>query len=566
MSSSNVQTIKEKLDIVDVIGSYVKLTKAGKHYKGLSPFTNEKTPSFFVSQEKGLYYCFSSGKGGDMFSFVQEMEGVDFQGALKILADKAGVQIVFEPKEKQEERDRLYDLLEQATRFFEENLKKNKEATDYLLKRKLLPQTIAGWRIGYALNEWRALHEAMLSKGFAKVDMEKVGLTKKGDEGNPYDTFRDRIIFPIFDVAGRVVAFSGRILHDAKDAPKYLNSPDTVFFNKSEILYGLNRAKTAIRKHDYGILVEGQMDIILSHQGGFTHTIASSGTALTEGHLNILKKISNRVVMAYDSDEAGRNASLRAADIALSLGMEVKIALCPVGKDPADVLGENPENWKEIIKSSKHLIDFYLDKVIAENEGNVRDLGKSIKERVLPYVRGLASSIEQAHFIKNIGNKTNIQEQALWDALKISKGREMGKGITDTPYKQPPLSPRDELAGIVYWQGGLSEPAVSVDRINTIIEEYLGKGAVKVLLGGIEGMKEIFTIHVTELYGKRSVTEKKVREVAGNYARTLLREEADVMQREIKIAEKEKNETVLKNLLEKQADVNRRIDHLSRGT
>ncbi|MDP2705404.1 MAG: DNA primase [Patescibacteria group bacterium] len=563
MSSSNVSTIKEKLDIVDVIGSYVKLTKAGKHYKGLSPFTNEKTPSFFVSSEKGLYYCFSSGKGGDMFSFIQEVEGVDFQGALKMLADKAGVQLVFEPKEKQEERDRLYDLLEKATQFFEENLKKNKEATDYLLKRKLLSQTIATWRIGYAPNEWRALYEAMISQGFNKVDMEKVGLLKKGEEGNPYDTFRDRIIFPIFDTVGRIIAFSGRILHDTPDAPKYLNSPDTVFFNKSQALYGLHRAKTAIRKHDYAILVEGQMDIVLSHQGGFTHTVASSGTALTEGHLTMLKKISNRVVMAYDSDEAGRNASLRAADIALPLGMEVKVATCPQGKDPADVLGENTEDWKEIIKSSKHLIDFYLDKVISENKGNTRSLGKNIKEKVLPYVRGLSSSIEQAHFVKNISNKTNIREEALWQDLgKTAAGKTTEKNTTSTPY-QPRLSPRDELVGIVYWQSGLPEPAVSADRITAIVEEYLGKEAVDTLLHGTEGMKEIFTIHVTELYGQRPVTEKKVREVAENYARTLLREEANIIQQEIKIAEEDKNETLLGNLLKKQADINQKIDRLS---
>lgn len=566
MSSSNVSTIKEKLDIVDVIGSYVKLTKAGRHFKGLSPFTNEKTPSFFVSPEKGLYYCFSSGKGGDMFSFIQEIEGVDFQGALKMLADKAGIQLVFEPKEKQEERERLYGLLEKATQFFETNLKKNKEATEYLLKRKMLEQTIPSWRIGYALNEWRALYEAMLAQGFSKVEMERVGLLKAGEEGNPYDTFRDRIMFPIFDTVGRVIAFSGRILHDSKDAPKYLNSPDTVFFNKSQVLYGLHRAKTVIRKHDYSILVEGQMDIVLSHQGGFTHTIASSGTALTEGHLTILKKISNRVVMAYDSDEAGSNASLRAADIALLLGMEVKIALCPPGKDPADVLGENPEEWKEVIKSSKHLIDFYLDKVVAENKGNTRSLGKALKEKVLPYVRNLSSSIEQAHFIKNIGNKTGIREEALWQDLgKTPKGKTEGQD-TARPEWEPRLSPRDELAGIFYWQSGLEEPTTSGDRIALIIEEHLGKGAVETLVKETEGMKEIFTIHVTELYGLRPVTEKKVKEVVENYARTVLREEARAIQREIKGAEEEKNETILNSLLKKQAGINQKIDRLGRVT
>ncbi|MEK9201564.1 MAG: DNA primase [Patescibacteria group bacterium] len=564
MPSSNVQRIKDKLDIVDVVGSYVKLRKAGKNYKGLSPFTSEKTPSFFVSPDKGLYYCFSSGKGGDIFSFVQEVEGVDFPGALKILADKAGIELVSESPERKEEREQLYTLLEEATIFFENNLSQNKEALEYLLNRKLKKESMSMWRLGIAPKEWRALHDALLAKGFSRVEIEKVGLIKKGEEGNFYDTFRDRIIFPIFDVAGRVIGFSGRILHPDEKAPKYLNSPDTIFFNKSEVLYGLHRAKSAIRKLDYSILVEGQMDIVMSHQGGFLHTVASSGTALTEAHLNILKKLSNRVIMAYDADTAGLNAALRAADLALLLQMEVKVAVCPAGKDPADVLGEDPEAWKKIIKESKHLIDFYLDKLIREKKDE-RTLARNIRERLLPYVRKISSSVEQAHFIQGIANRANIREDALWQDL-----RNISQTVDNNPTKATitlqtlRLSPRDEIAGIIYWQESLPTPDISIKDIEAFITKYIGEDATALIRKETESMKDIFIIHVSELYQEKTIDVRAVEDMVKNYAQSFLREEMRLIQKKIKDAEREGKETELDELLKKQDEISRQADKLAR--
>jgi DNA primase len=339
--SSSVDQIKSKIDIVSLVGSYIKLDKAGTNFKGKCPFHNEKTPSFFVSPDRGSYYCFGCQAKGDIFTFVQEFEGLDFIGSLKILADKAGVTLEQYDRGEKTEKERLHNVLEQAVFFYEKKLSENKQALDYLFGRGVTEETLKNFRIGFAPLEWRELYEYLKERGVTEKDMFEVGLIKKpGDtarEKSPYDTFRGRIVFPISDSSGRIVGFSGRILVPDEKSPKYLNSPETSLFNKSEILFGLDKAKKDIRLKDYSILVEGQMDIVMLHQAGITNTVASSGTALTENHLVKLRRLSNRIIMAYDGDSAGFSASNRSAQIALSLGMELKIAEMPTGKDPADL-------------------------------------------------------------------------------------------------------------------------------------------------------------------------------------------------------------------------------------
>jgi DNA primase len=311
LSVNQVSEIKYRLNIVDVVSPYLKLTKAGKNYKGLSPFKKEKTPSFFVSPERNTYYCFSTQKGGDAFTFIQEMEGVDFRGALKVLAEKAGIELTPENPETRKKTDRLFAILEDAARFFEATYAKNDEAQKYLAGRGLLPKSAKEWRIGYAPNDWRVLREHLLKAGFTDFELGEVGLTKKSDDGassrEPYDRFRGRIMFPITDTSDRVVAFSGRLFPDdgSGKAPKYLNSPETPLFNKGAILYGYSKAKNAIRRYNFSIMVEGQMDLVMSHQGGFPNTVAVSGTGLTDQHLELLARLSKNVIMAFDADSAG---------------------------------------------------------------------------------------------------------------------------------------------------------------------------------------------------------------------------------------------------------------------
>ena len=321
MARSQVEEIKEKLDILEIVGGYVELHKAGRHYKGRSPFTNEKTPSFFVSPERGMYYCFSSQKGGDMFTFIEEMEGVDFKGALKILADKAGVELVPEDPKKRDARETQYALLEEATRFFFKQREEHADVTTYVKKRGVTGETIHVWRIGYAPDEWRALRKHLLEKKFTDGQMLKAGLIKRADGGKePYDVFRDRVMFPIADASGRIVAFSGRTLKKDDAVPKYVNSPETDLFQKSEILYGYDKAKQGIRHYDFSLIVEGQFDVVLTHQAGYTNAVAVSGTALTTHHIMLLDRLSHRAVLALDADRAGLSAIRRSSELMLAYG------------------------------------------------------------------------------------------------------------------------------------------------------------------------------------------------------------------------------------------------------
>jgi DNA primase len=417
----DASTIKERLDIAEVIGQHVKLEKAGSSLKGRCPFHNEKTASFFVSQARQSYYCFGCGMKGDIFTFVQAIDGLDFKSALKQLAEKAGVELEYTRPEVKTEKDKLYAALEDATLFFESNLEKSSSTKDYLKSRGVNDDSIKNWRLGYAPDEWRLLSEHLMTLGYTKEILLKAGLIKRNEEKldrEPYDIFRGRVIFPLSDPQGRVIAFSGRALGDVE--PKYLNSPDTPLFTKSEVLYGLDKAKEDIRKKNYTILVEGQMDLVLSHQVGVKNTVASSGTAFTNAHLERLKRLSPRIILAFDGDEAGKKAAERSAILALVLGLEVKEALLPEGKDPADLSRENSEEWKNVLRDSKHAIEITLDEIL-KSEKDARKIGKLVEKKILPMVALLESSIEQSHFVSHIGRRTGIKEDVVWNDLKKVK-------------------------------------------------------------------------------------------------------------------------------------------------
>lgn len=421
--SSAAETIKERLGIVEVVSSYTKIDKAGSNYKGRCPFHHEKSPSFFVSPARNSYYCFGCGAKGDIFTFVQEFEKVDFVGALKILAERAGVELQQFKNENKGENDRLRSVLELSTKFFQSNLQKNAKALSYLRDRGLTDKTIDDWRIGYALPDWRTAHDFLLTKGIGQIDMEKVGLIKKSDkEGaradSVYDRFRARIMFPLFDPSSRVIGYSGRIFGvPDTDGPKYLNSPDTVLFNKSETLYGYHKAKDGIREWRYTILVEGQMDLLMCHQSGFTNTVATSGTSLTNQHLEKLQKLSDNLMLVYDADKAGLKATLRAWTSALALGMDVKVASLPNGEDPASLLLKDKEAFKNAIKHAKHIIDYYIDILVKEGlaEGQFK---KSVEKEVLPYVAVVDSAIERSNFISKVSVKTGIYESDLREEVE----------------------------------------------------------------------------------------------------------------------------------------------------
>jgi DNA primase len=473
---SDVDTIKERLDITEIISGYVKVEKTGANFKARCPFHNEKTPSFFVSPVRQSYYCFGCGAKGDIFSFIEEIEGLDFRGALKLLAERAGVELSYHQTESKEEKEQILAVLEESLVFFEKELVKKKEAHKYLTSRGLESETVKSWRLGYAPAEWRSLYTHLLSLGYSQGIILKAGLIKTSDTSankEPYDVFRDRIIFPLADTNGRTIAFSGRALPSSaeiEEGPKYLNSPDTSVFTKSEVLYGLDRAKDHIRKKDYSVLVEGQLDLVLSHQSGVINTVATSGTAFTHAHLERLKRLSSRVILAFDGDLAGEKAAEKSSILAISLDLEVKVAHVPEGLDPAEIAKKDPQKWKDILRQSQPAIEHFFNKLVAK-EPDSRKLGKQIEKKILPMIKLMKSAIEQSHFISLIAKRTGIKEEILWEDLKrverasiVSVSEHLNSSLSASSTKEvSKLSYKEQieerLAEIKLWQKELPKSA-----------------------------------------------------------------------------------------------------------
>ncbi len=554
-----VQKIKERLSIVDVASSYLKLEKAGKNYKARCPFHNEKTPSFFISPERNSYYCFGCNAKGDIFSFVEHFEGTDFIGALKVLAERAG--LPFSLNNSNDETSVLYKIMDEATKFFEDNLSKNKEALDYLIKRGLKKNSISNFRIGYAKEEWGSLNDYLLKKGFKTKDLESVGLIKKSQSGNRYyDRFRGRIMFPISDSSGRVIAFSGRFFKKVNEGSeieeaKYINSPDTPLYNKSNVLYGLDKAKSTIRSRDYTIVVEGQMDLILSHQIGFTNTVAVSGTAFTDStknnedkinNLGLVKRLSSNVIFAYDGDDAGIRAAYRSSMIALSLDMQVKIAFTRDGKDPADTILEGQEKWKNIIKNSTDTIHFIL-KDICEKTDNKEKRRNQIEEKIFPFLVMITSSIKRSNYIKDIYEKTGIQEEAIIRDFRDYEKKQGNKVILENGViqeKDKPNSRQDSLSkrlfAILFWEGESEVDKEVIKKTKNDFIKSIGQEEFEKMQNLYEPFSENLIYEAEKWYeNKDNLLDKDIEEIVLNLEEEILNNQLYLLF--INIKEKEKS-------------------------
>ncbi|MDO8567035.1 MAG: DNA primase [bacterium] len=420
MAKDTVAEIKERLSIQDIIAPYVKLTRAGKSLVGLCPFHKEKTGSFHVSPERGSWHCFGCGLGGDGFSFIEKVEGVDFKGALKILAEKAGVPLDFargKSHEDSSKRDRLRALMSRASEWYAGKLA-GSLAEEYAKKRGLVEKTIVAWRLGYAPNEWRALLEALTAEGFTIPELLSAGLIKEADgkQGTYYDRFRNRLMFPIRDSAARVVAFTGRALAD-DDLAKYLNSPETELYHKSEILFGMDSAKDAIRVRKFTMLVEGQVDVILAHQTEFENAVALSGTALSDTHLSLMKRFSENLMLVLDADTAGLTATARSAQLALRAGLRVKAARLPAGKDPADLIHEDVKEFAKRITMAKPIVEFFLAE-LAERERDAHRLVRSVEAIVLPLIAAMPSPMEREHSVQSTARILGLSGEAVRESLQ----------------------------------------------------------------------------------------------------------------------------------------------------
>jgi len=426
--SSDIEEIKSRLNIVDVVGSYIKLEKAGINYRARCPFHSEKSASFFVSPSRQLWHCFGGcNEGGDVFKFVMKIEGVEFIDALKMLADRAGVQLKKESADYQKmksERQVLIDLCERATKFFTAQLEKSKtglEAQQYLLKRGLKEETIKGWRMGYAPDTWTGLSDYLIGQGFSRDSIVNAGLGIKKDSSKFFDRFRSRIMFPIFDLNSSVIGFTGRVFN-SEDEAKYLNTPNTLLYDKSRALYGMDKAKMEIRQKDFCVLVEGNVDCIMSHQSGVANCIAVSGTALTPIHLGIIKRYTSNLVLAFDMDLAGNKATMKGIDMALKNGFNVKVISMVAEKDPADIiLLEGESKWVALVNSAKPINQFYFDLAFKNRNPESLEDKKKIVSDLLPIFKKIDNNIEQSYWIEELSNKLKIKDEDIRTEMKKVK-------------------------------------------------------------------------------------------------------------------------------------------------
>ncbi|MBT3240827.1 MAG: DNA primase [Chloroflexi bacterium] len=437
---SSIDEIKARLDIVEIVSENVQLRRSGKSYSGFCPFhDNTRTPAFVVFPDTGTWRCFGQcSEGGDIFKYVMKRDGGDFAETLKILADRAGVELKPEtPKDKarKEEFEYLRTLLEEAVAYYRHHLKTDngKVALDYLHKRELTDETIATFELGYAPAGYDNIRKHFLEKGYKEKDLVDAGLVSQRDDGGIYDRFRNRVIFPIRDQRGKMAGFGARALSD-EDMPKYLNSPQTVLFDKSNLLYGLDKTRKAIRSQDQVVIVEGYLDVIAPFQAGYQNLVSPMGTALTEHQLRMLKRLSRRIVMALDADAAGAKATLRGLQVARKtldretdlqfnargllqqegrLKADIRVTTLPDGMDPDNVVNENPEAWVELINAAKPIVIHVLETLSAGKDLGDPKIKTDIASQVMPLINDIPSAIERDTFIQQLARKLKVDEGAL---------------------------------------------------------------------------------------------------------------------------------------------------------
>lgn len=408
--------VKQRISIEDVISEYVQLKRAGRNYKGLSPFTAEKTPSFVVSPDKQIWHDFSSSRGGDVFSFVMEVEGLDFKGALELLARKAGVDLEQYRGAKQgggPNKKRLHEVLEAAAHFYQVQFSKNSTALDYVFKkRQFTKQTALDWRLGYAPNNGTALLDYLKAKQFTTTEIKQAGLTAER-RGGLGDMFRGRLMIPLQDPQGAVIGFTARILTDDKNAPKYINTPATPLYDKSRHVYGLHHAKESIRKSNFVVIAEGNLDVIASHQAGVKQVVATAGTALTEPHLKALSRFTGDIRLSFDADRAGIAATERAVPIASKVKVNLSIISIPAGKDPDELIKQNPDLWTAVVGQNQYALDWLLERYQSELDVTTAEGKRRFSDVLLPVVRALDDEVEKDHYLNRIAEIIGVSRQAL---------------------------------------------------------------------------------------------------------------------------------------------------------
>ena len=419
--------LAERNDIEDVVGSYVRLTKrSGSNLFGLCPFHSEKTPSFSVSPDKQIYHCFGCGKGGSVINFIMEIENLSFPDAVEFLARRAGMEV---PDDKTDntrhKRERMLAINRDTARFFHEMLvsPQGKPAQDYIVRRKISPAMVKNFGLGFAPDTWDSLVKRLKSLGYSEMEMFDAGLVRKGQKGGVYDTFRNRLMFPVIDVRGNVIGFSGRILGDGE--PKYMNSPETLVFNKSQNLFALNLAKKS--KNGYIILAEGNVDVVALHQAGFDCAVASLGTSLTPEQARLISRYAKEVVIAYDSDGAGQKASQRAIGILEKLDLKVKVLRMDGAKDPDEFIKlKGPDAFKNLIEKSENHVEYRLQSLQSKYDISVDEQKVAFLKDAAAMIAELPSAVEREVYIMRVADKCSVSPAVLTDETERARKKRLG--------------------------------------------------------------------------------------------------------------------------------------------
>lgn len=449
---NHLDEIRAKINIEDLASGYIQLKKAGRNLKGLCPFHNDSRPSFMVSPEKGIGYCFACNTGGDIFKFIQLIEKVDFPTAVRILADRCGVRLPEFKPEAHDEKLRILKANEKVAEFFAEQLKKSASGMEYFKNRGLTEETIKEFQLGLALDSYTTLRDHLKDAGYDEKLMLDAGLISQRSiaDKNTYDRFRNRYIFPIQDQQGNTVGFGGRIIGEGE--PKYLNSPDTPVYNKSFVLYGLRLAKEAIKKEDLAIFVEGYMDVIAAHQAGSKNVVATSGTALTGPQLKLVGRYTKNIAFAFDADSAGMEATKRAIELAQEAKLNIRIIQIPDGKDPDECIQKSPEVWREAVKNAVKAMDFYFAHAFSLHDRTLLEGKKAILDLLLPLIKQVPTSMEQNEHLRRLAHDLKTDPKYLWDDMKKLSLRTSYRPATDSeaaPPEKESFSREEFLLGFI---------------------------------------------------------------------------------------------------------------------
>ncbi len=462
-----VQEIKQRLDIVEVVSGYLTLKRAGTNMKANCPFHNEKSPSFMVSPERQTFRCFGCNEGGDVFTFIEKIEGLDFYNALKILADRAGVKLERQnvrygnTEHKADKKTRLYEINDWAKKLFHKILvehPKAAKARSYLEQRGLSEATINRFEIGYAPDSWDLLLKFLKSEGYKEDEAWQAGVAIRSEKGSFYDRFRGRIIFPINNIMGATIAFTSRVLDPTAKEAKYVNSAESPIYTKGNILYGLDKAKLAFRESGLAIVVEGNMDVIACHQAGFQNVVASSGTALTEGQLKILTRYTAEIAFCFDTDDAGQAAMKKAVALALRNDVSAKIiAVPPPFKDPDEAIKSDPENWTKAVGAAKPALEYWIDLLVRKDPDLSVLAKKKIAKEILPVIKMTYSEIEKESYIKYLAKKLAISEKSLVDVLQKTKSEnaERRKKEAEGDVHRRELTLEERILGLAWFDFAL---------------------------------------------------------------------------------------------------------------